>query len=240
MRVRKNDTGHTSTDSQTACGQDHGNRWRCRPCRAFANPPLPSSCPRTAASKPSKGALHRRRADRNRESPEDGNMPFAGTRCPKSAGRSHRMGTSAARRRTRPGCNNDDRKDAAMTTYRKVSATDRHQPQRRVLENPRGHWPGLHFGGQELRLPARAQEGHPLRSQVGRFRDVRENSGRLGETAGGRRRPGHGGALGHGHIVFHRGQDTGPRDRRERHRSPSGPGSDVHARLELDAKRVGR
>ena len=32
-----------------------GNRWRCRPCRAFANPPLPSSCPRTAASKPSKG-----------------------------------------------------------------------------------------------------------------------------------------------------------------------------------------
>lgn len=32
------------------------------------------------------------------------------------------MGTSAARRRTRPGCNNDDRKDAAMTTYRKVSA----------------------------------------------------------------------------------------------------------------------
>ena len=105
-----------------------------------------------------------------------------------------------------------------------TNSEDRHQPQRRVLENPRGHWPGLHFGGQELRLPARAQEGHPLRSQVGRFRDVRENSGRLGETAGGRRRPGHGGALGHGHIVFHRGQDTGPRDRRERHDPLQGRG----------------
>lgn len=32
------------------------------------------------------------------------------------------MGTAAVRRRARPGCNDDDRKDAAMTTYRKVSA----------------------------------------------------------------------------------------------------------------------
>lgn len=67
-----------------------GNRWRCRPCRAFANPPLPSSCPRTAASKPSKGALHRRQADRHRgEPPLDGTSPPVGTRCPKSAGRRH-------------------------------------------------------------------------------------------------------------------------------------------------------